>query len=193
MTHRASYWLMLRRIAGAATPEEFAALDTLTEQLEPVKDYTREQTAPAEPTSLTPMNRVVDAVPLESNAGRRFGELVDKFVGTSCLDADAGARLRAQFTAWRDNDARLRPLAERSFLVHEVAERSQDLSALGTMGLAALEAIAKRQPAPDSWKTKQLATIEQLKKQKAQLLLIPVPAVERLVEAATGGTCRAGK
>ena len=189
LTHRTSYWRMLHRIAGAAAPEEFAALETLTAQLEPVKDYTREQTAPAEPSSLTPMNRVVDAVPLESDAGRRFGELVDRFIGTSCLDADAGARLRAQLTAWRDNDARLEPLAERSFLVGEVAMRSRDLSALGAMGLAALDAIAKRQPASEAWKTQQLATIEQLKKQKAQLLLMPVPAVGRLVEAAGGGTC----
>src|SRR2546429_7667286 len=82
----------------------FRSLHTLTAQLEPVKDYTREQTAPAEPTSLTPMNRVVDAVPLESAAGRRFGELVDKFIAVSCLDTDAGARLRRQFTAWRDNE-----------------------------------------------------------------------------------------
>src|SRR6266704_315782 len=56
LTHKTSYWQMLRRIAGAATPEEFAALHTLTEQLEPVKDYTREQTTPAEPTSRMPMN-----------------------------------------------------------------------------------------------------------------------------------------
>jgi hexosaminidase len=194
LTHKTSYWQMLHRIAGAATPEEFAALHTLTEQLEPVKDYTREQTAPAEPTSLTLMNRVVDAVPLESAAGRRLGELVDKFIGASCQDADAGARLRTQFTAWRDNDARLESLAERSFLVREVAERPRDLSALGTMGLAALDAIAKRQPAPGSWKTRQLGTIEQLKKQKAQLLLIPVPAVQKLVEAAaTGGACMGAK
>src|SRR6266699_6279 len=194
LTHKTSYWQMLHRIAGAATPEEFAALHTLTDQLEPVKDYTREQTAPAEPTSLTPMNRVVDAVPLESAAGRRFGELVDKFIAVSCLDTDAGARLRRQFTAWRDNDGRLEPLAKRSFLVREVAERSRDLSALGTIGLAALDAIAKRQPAPGSWKTRQLATIEQLKKQKAQLLLLPAPAVQKLVEAAAaGGPCMAAK
>src|SRR5947208_1068992 len=194
LTHKTSYWQMLHRIAGAATPDEFAALHTLTDQLEPVKDYTREQTAPAEPTSLTPMNRVVDAVPLESAAGRRFGELVDKFIAVSCLDTDAGARLRRQFTAWRDNDGRLEPLAKRSFLVREVAERSRDLSALGTIGLAALDAIAKRQPAPGSWKTRQLATIEQLKKQKAQLMLLPAPAVQKLVEAAAaGGPCMAAK
>ena len=191
LTHRTHARRMLHRIAGAnATPEEFAALQTLTDQLEPVKDYTRERTAPAEPTSLTPMNRVVDAIPLESDAARRFGEFVDKFIATSCLDGDAGGRLRAQFIAWRDNDAKLEPLAQRSFLVREVAERSQDLSTLGAIGLAALEAISKREPAAETWKTQQLQTIEQLKKQKAQLLLMPAPAVQKLVETATsGGTC----
>jgi len=60
---------MLQRLAGSASAEEFAALRTLTDVIEPVKDYTRERTAPAEPTSGTPMNRVVDAVPLESDGG----------------------------------------------------------------------------------------------------------------------------
>src|SRR5216110_356579 len=194
LTHRTYYRRMLRRIAGStATAGEFAALQTLTDQLEPVKDYTREETATVEPTSFSPLNRVVDAVRLESNPGRRFGELVDKFISTSCMDSDSADRLRAQFTTWHDNDARLQSLAQRSFLVKEVAVRSQDLSALGTIGLAALDAISKRQPAPDSWKTQQLAALAQMQKGKVQLLLIPVPAVQKLVEAAaTGGTCGAG-
>src|SRR5256885_6819740 len=96
--------------------------------VEPVKDYTREALAPSEPTSFTPMNRVVDAVPLESDAARRFGELVDKFLAASCHDGATEARLRMQLTAWRDNDAKLQPLMERSFLAKEVAASSRDLS-----------------------------------------------------------------
>ena len=201
LTHRTYYRRMLRRIAGStATASEFAALETLTHQLEPVKDYTREETATVEPTSFSALNRVVDAIPLESDQGRHFGERVDKFISTSCTDGDAAERLRAQLTVWRDNDAKLQPLARRSFLVKEATWRSQDLSALGTIGLAALEAIAKRQPATDSWKTQQLAALgpmnapEQMKKGKVQLLLIPVPAVQKLVEAASaGGACASGK
>jgi hypothetical protein len=35
-----------------------------------------------------------------------------------------------------------------------------------------------------------MAAIEQIKKPKAQLLLIPAPAVQKLIEAAAvGGTC----
>jgi len=194
LTHKTYYRKMLERIAGPSSPEEFAALRTLTDLVEPVKEYTRQQTAPAEPTSATPMNRVVDAVLLESDAGRHFGELVDQYLAGSCRDLALADRLRTQLALWRDNDARLQPLAHRSFLVKEVAARSQDLSALGAAGLAALEAIAKGQPASDSWKSQQLAVIEQAKKPRAQLLLIPAPAVQKLVEAAAaGGACFAAK
>ncbi len=187
LTHRSASRHMLQRLAGSSSPVEFAALRTLTDVIEPVKDYTREQTAPSVPTSRTPMNRVVDAVPLESDAGLRFNDRVDQFLAAACHDPAAEAGLRAQLTTWRDNDAILQPLAQRSFLVKEVAANSQDLSALGAAGLAALDAIAKGQPAPDSWKTQQLAILEQVKKPKAQLLLIPAPAVQKLIEAATGG------
>jgi hexosaminidase len=194
LTQRTALRHMLQRLAGSASPAEFAALRTLVDVMEPVKDYTREQTAPAVPTSSTPLNRVVDAVSLESDAGRRFGELVDQFVATACHDPAAEARLRAQLATWRDNDAILQPLTQRSFLVKEVTANSQDLSALGTTGLAALDAIAKGQPAPDSWKAQQLALIDQVKKPKAQLLLIPAPAVQKLIEAAAaGGSCSAPK
>jgi hexosaminidase len=194
LAHKTYYHKMLQRIAGPSSPEEFAALRALAEVVEPVKDYTREQTAPAEPTSATPMHRVVDAVPLESDAGRRFNELADQYLAGSCRDASLADRLRVLLTLWRDNDARLQPLVRRSFLVNEVAGRSQDLATLGFAGVAALDAIAKGQPAPESWKSQQLAIVEQAKKPKAQLLLIPASAVQKLVEAAAaGGACFAAK
>jgi hexosaminidase len=194
LTHRTVSRHMLQRLAGPASPAEIAALRTLADVIEPVKDYTRERSAPAEPTSATPLNRVVDAVPLESDAGRRFGELVDQFVASACHDPALEARLRAQLTTWRDNDAILQPLAQRSFFVKEVAANSQDLSALGAAGFSALDAIVKGQPAPDSWKEQQLAIVEQAKKPKAQLLLIPAPAVQKLIEAVVaGGACASPK
>jgi hexosaminidase len=194
LRHKSYSPQMLHRIAGAASPMEFAALRTLADVVEPVKDYTREQTAPTEPTSATPMNRAVDAVPLESDVGRRFVELVDQYVAGSCRDATSDVRLRSQLALWRDNDAKLHPLAQRSFLVQEVAGRSQDLATLASAGLAALDAIAQGQAALDSWKTQQLASIDAAKKPKAQLLLIPAPAVQKLIEAAaTSGACSTAK
>jgi hypothetical protein len=79
--------------------------------------------------------------------------------------------------------------------VKEVSQNSKDLSTLGAMGLAALDFIAKGGGAPDDWKAQQLAAIQQIQKQKAQLLLMPAPAVQKLVEvaAAAGGACSSAK
>jgi hexosaminidase len=190
LNHRHYYRSMLQRIAGAATPDEFEALKTVADVVEPVKDYKREELAPEEPLSTTPMNRLVDAVNLESDKARDFSDLVDKFLASSCKDADQAARLRAQFIIWRDNDAKLQPLAQRSFLVKEVSQVSQNLSALGVAGLAALDYLAKGSAAPADWKTTQTAAIAQLAQPRAQLLLLPTAAVQKLIDAASlGGSC----
>jgi hexosaminidase len=190
LTHRTYYRSMLQRIAGAASPDEFEALKTVADVVEPVKDYNREKLAPAEPTSMTPLNRAVDAVPLESDKSRDFGELVDRFLASTCHDKDSEARLRAQFIVWRDNDAKLQPLEQRSFLVKDIAQVSQNLSALGTAGLAALDYVAKGSAAPADWKASQTAAITQLQAPRAQLLLMPTGAVQKLIDAASaGGSC----
>ena len=189
LTHRSYYLPALHRIAGPASSEEFGALKNLADVVEPVKDYTREEAVTTPAQSDTPMNRVVDAIPLESRAGREFGELVDKFVAASCKDRALAAELRGQFILWRDNDAKLQPLMQRSFLVKEVAATSRDLSAIGGAGLAAIDAVEKG-GADDTWKAPQIAALQQAQKPKGQLLLMPGPAIQRLVEAAAdGGAC----
>lgn len=194
LTHRSYYLPMLHRIAGTASSEEFSALKNLADVVEPVKDYTREEAVATPAQSDTPMNRVVDAIPLESRAGREFGELVDKFLAAACHDAGMAAQLRAQLILWRDNDAKLRSLMQRSFLVKEVAATSQDLSAAAAAGLAALDVLEKGGGADEAWKAQQIAVLQQAQKPKGQLLLMPAPAIQKLVEAAAaGGSCAAAK
>src|SRR5206468_1315582 len=87
--------------AADLTPEPFAALKTLADVLEPVKDYTRGETTSYTAITTTPLNHLVDAVPPESDVARRFDEKVSAFVGGSCRDANVAAQLRAQLTKWR--------------------------------------------------------------------------------------------
>jgi len=136
---------------------------------------------------------MVDAIPPESHTARHFSELVNKYVANSCKDQDSEARLRAQLTIWRDNDAKLQPLEQRSSFVKEVAVTSQDLSAIGAIGLAALDAIHSGTRQDDAWKAQQVSVLVQAQKPKTQLLLMPVAAVQKLVEAATGGACSSAK
>jgi hexosaminidase len=194
LTHQHNYLRMLRRIAGAASSEEFNALRTLADVVEPVKDYTREQTATEPATSDMPLNRVVDAIPLESRAGREFSELVDRYAASSCHDAATGAQIRAQLILWRDNDAKLQPLEQRSFLVKGVAATSQDLAAVASVGLTALDALEHGGNTDEAWKGQQSAVLQEALKPKGQLLLMPAAAIQKLIDSASvGGRCATAK
>jgi len=193
LTHVAYQRKMLQRIAGSsASPQEFAALTLLTRSLEPVKDYGREELAPSEPTSQTPLHRVVDAVLLESESSREFSVAVDKYLATSCQDAAGAAALREQLKEWAENDAHLEPLAQRSFLVKEASPASAALSQVGAMGLAALDRITQGVPTSDDAKKQQGDALKALELQahKSQLTIPILGAVQKLVDASSsGGVC----
>jgi hexosaminidase len=182
LTHNSSYVSMLRRIAGS---DDVASLKVLTDVLEPVKDYTREETATEPATSAKPLRRVVDAVRPESATARQFAESVDAFTaGTSKPGTEA--RLRTLLSRWRDNQVELQPIFEKSILLKEVAPISQNLSAVGAAGLAALDYLDRGEPAPAAWVTQQMAMVEQAKRPQAQLLIVVAPAVEKLIQASAG-------
>ena len=182
LTHNSSYDSMLRRIAGS---DDVASLKVLTDVLEPVKDYTREETATEPATSAKPLTRVVDAVRPESATARQFAESVDAFTaGTSKPGTEA--RVRTLLSRWRDNQVELQPIFEKSILLKEVAPISQNLSAVGAAGLAALDYLDRGEPAPAAWVTQQMAMVEQAKRSQAQLLIVVAPAVEKLIQASAG-------
>jgi hexosaminidase len=192
LTHTSYYRTMLQRIAGGATADEFVALKTLVDVLEPVKNYTREETATYEATNATPLNRVVDAALPDSDVARHFDKAVAAFVSGSCKDSAASVQLRTWLLKWHANDAALQPLVQKSWFVKEVAPNSQDLSAIAGIGLSALDAIAKGTPLSDDAKTQASVRIADASKGKAQLLLIPAPTIQKLVDAASsGGACAA--
>jgi hexosaminidase len=194
LAHRTYHRKMLQRIAGPSTPEEFATLRTLADVVEPVKDYTREQTATIEPTSQQPLNRIVDAVPLESDTARHFSELVDKFLSSGCHDAAIGNQLRIQLTLWSQNDPAYASLAQKSFLAKQASATSHDLSAVGAAGLRALDAIAAGTQLASDQQNQFNAVLTEAAKPKGQLLLIPVPPIKKLVDAASQpGICANAK
>jgi hexosaminidase len=183
LTHNSSYEVMLRRITGG---EDISSLKVLADVSEPVKDYSREELATEPPTSLKPLNRVVDAVRPESETARWFAAAVDSIVAG---DPKPGSEVevRALLGRWRDNQIELQPLFEKAFLVKELAPVSQNLSALGAAGLAALDYL-RGEHAPVGWVTEQLAVVEQAKKPQAQLLLVIAPSIEKLIRASAGTT-----
>jgi hypothetical protein len=94
--------------------------------------------------------------------------------------------MRAWLTRWRDNHARLAPTLEGSFLLKEVAPLSQDLAALGAAGLEALNYLQSSKRPADSWLAEQHALLERAQQPRAELLIMVVAPIRKLVEAAAG-------
>jgi hexosaminidase len=180
LTHRSARLRMLHRMAGAA---DITALRNLADVVEPVKDYNRWDDAKGPIDFRAPLTRMIDAVYPESDVARHFGDLVQTFIQSGYKDQATEAQLRMWLTIWRNNDARLNPLLDQTFLLQEAKPLSQNLSAVGAAGLQALDYIDKAQTAPDAWKAQQTALLGQAKNRSADLLLMVVAPVQQLIEA----------
>jgi hexosaminidase len=139
----------------------------------------------SEPTALMPLNRVIDAARPESATARQFSALVDALVSGQTKPG-IEPQIRALLAKWRDNHEKLQPVAENSALLQEVLPVSQNLSALGTAGLQALDYLDRGEKAPEEWKTQQLAMVQQAFGPKGQVLLMVAPAVQKLIQASAG-------
>jgi hexosaminidase len=182
LTHNIGRNLMLQRMADT---EDISALEALVDVIEPVKGYSRYELASSEPTALTPMNRLVDAAHPESLVARRFSIQVSEFVSGQNKPGTE-LQIRNALTKWRDNDLNFRAAAQNSSLLQEALPLSHDLSALGAAGLEALDYLDRGEKAPDSWKSEQLALVQQVIQPKAQVILMVAAPVQKLIQASAG-------
>ncbi len=193
LTHRSFQRLMLQRIAGSgASLEELSALTDLARALEHQKDYTREESAASEPTSFTPLNRLVDAVYPESEVSRQFSVAADQYAASSCRDSALAAQIRAQLIEWTGLDARLQSLAQRSQLMKEASPASAALSQAAKIALEALDEAVKGAPLSPEQRKSQSDALNALEKQAhgSQLTLPMLPALQKLLDTASAvGAC----
>jgi hexosaminidase len=183
LTHRSHEVPMLHRMAGT---EDIEALRTLAAVVEPGKDYSRMQNVKGDWNFRAPLNRLVDDADPESETARKFEQLVQRYIQSRFHDREAESAMRNLLTNWRDNDAKLEPLVRESFLLHEVAPLSQELSLVGTTGLLALDYLDKSEVPAEEWRRQQLAQLEAAKTQHADLVLTVAEPVKQLIEATAG-------
>ena len=190
LTHTSSYHAMLGRMLDTG---DHASLEVLAGVLEPVSADLRQESQTHSgtiQTSQTPLNRMVDAVPPESERARRFAQAVNRLTASNFTDRQSLAFIRSQLTLWRENDALLAPTLERSFALRELTQISRNLSSLATAGLQALAFIEKGELVPESWRQEQSALVQQAGRPEADLILAIAPAVAKLVEASSSGGLR---
>jgi hexosaminidase len=177
MRHRAAEGPMLDRLSGGRPAPSVRVLAQASEALGlgPRRG--------SRYTSLTPLNRFVDAIPPESETVRALELAGARLVANPATDGADALQLRAQFAVWVANDAAFQPLAEANVLLAELKPLSQDLSALGATGMQALDYLAKREPAPAEWIARQQQEFKRMLRPDAEVTLAAVRPVRILVEA----------
>ena len=189
LQHRRAPEQLLQQLAGPTA--DLAPLRTLAQVLEPVKEYKRHFQGFTYVPS-TPLNRLVDAAPAESDVARAFGCQVDTLLnyhtaGTPGLPATPAARallgkLRQQLQTWQSNNSRLVPLLAASPTLTEYAPLSAALSTAAALGLERLALLEKQQQPDAKWQAAALKQLDTLNKPAGQTELAVLPHLRRLVE-----------
>ena len=164
--HRANYAPMLDRLSGNRPAPPVRVLADAVEALglgpRRGSRYTTE----------TPLNRLVDAARPESESVRALEKAAARL--------DTG-ELRRAFAVWAANDAAFQSLAEDDALLAELKPLSKDLSALGEIGLKALDYLGEGQTAPAGWAAAQTAELTRMAKPDAEVSLAAVRVVNILL------------
>jgi hexosaminidase len=168
---------MIRRLVGYSDP---SALQVLASVVQPPRDYAREELKPYD--AFSPLNRLVDIVPPESNKGREFNEVTARIATGKATSVD-WQNARESLQVWRANDAALQATLIRSDLTAELVPASHNLSEAATIGVLALDSLENRQPVSAETQKQQLSQLKQFEKPEAVLLNMIVPGVEVLVQA----------
>lgn len=175
--HRLITEEMLERMSGDPHP---VALRVLADVVQPPRGYERQQLRNF--VDFTPLNRLDDAVPPESETARKFDQIALRIVAGRAIPED-WQRARQWMVLWRDNDARLEPLLARSFLTEDLAPVSRNLSQTATIGLQALDDLQNKRPVSADVQSRNIEFLETAAKPHAVLLLMVAPSVEKLVKA----------
>ncbi len=168
---------MLQRLIGDA---DTSSLKILATAVEPPKEYAREELGNYD--TYTPLNRMVDAVPPESDRARDFRDLANRIAAGQGTSSD-WQQARQWLTLWRDNDAALQRLLPQSALTVELVPVSRNLSEAAAIGLSALDSLENHQPVTPSIRQEQLSSLKSMEAPQAVLIDTVVPGVETLVRA----------
>ena len=176
ITHKSGPRRMLHRLTNYGPIE---ALSTLSEILQPTFDMRWNN---QNYTTMTPLNRLVDATIPESATARRFSQMLEQFIAnpSNMVLHDA---LVAQLRVWRHNHVELKKDIQRSPLLTEVGPLSDSLSQIAEIGLQLLTALTARQAKTRSEWEKQVTLLKKATESIAELVLPIVPDIQKLTKA----------
>jgi hexosaminidase len=149
----------LRALAGT---EEIDALRTLAAVLEPVNFDQRGSWSDSHGvTTLTPLDRLVDALPPDPPSRHDFGDFVSDYLQDPAANPDQQQALLGMFRSWTAQQPELVRVMSGSPLLAEALPRAEQLADLGALGTEAVAYLSSGTPAPPGWKVQKLAILDQ--------------------------------
>ena len=194
LRHRRAPAALLAQLA-APYPAALPALQTLASVLEPVKEYKRHFQG-FKYTTETPLTRLVDAAPAESDVARRFGATADsllaglalavpKFPAAPPVFSAATQRqlasLQSQLAAWQRAAVALPPLFVLSPGLAEYAPLAAQLSIVATLLSQRLAQLQRGEVPPAEWRAAAKVQLDAAQKPVGQAELAIIGAARRLV------------
>jgi hexosaminidase len=183
LTHVSHTATALRELAGVSNPSsaDMAALDTFAGVLEPVSFGERYH---AQHTSqLTPLDNLVDAVRPDPPSRHEIANLTREFLAAPAANGQARVELAEIFQSWVDAVPRVEGRMNESPRLDTARPRAEQLGALGSAGLEAIQYLSGGAAAPAGWKQAKLAEIEAAAKPCAMVRFTFLPAMRDLVSA----------
>lgn len=181
VTHKSGPRKMLHRLTNYDSIE---ALSTLSEILQPAFDMRWKN---HDYTSMTPLNRLVDATVPESETARRFSRMVEQFIADPSAMSLHDA-LVTQLRTWQRNHMKLERDIQQSSLLTEVGPLSEALSQVAGIGLQSLAALTAGQAIPGAEWEKQATLLKQATDSIAELVIPILPDIHKLTKAVLAGS-----
>jgi hexosaminidase len=177
-------------LAMLAAGHKVEPLRTLASVLEPVKEYKRHFQG-FKYTTQTPLNRLVDAAPAESEAARKFAVAFDSLLHQTRTPTGQLARspevqrqigrLRTQLRQWQQNDARVQPILAANASLREYMPLSTQLTIVSELMLQRLEQLEKGFRPSAEWQETAKKQLEAAKKPAGQTELALAVKLEKLL------------
>ncbi|AMR28749.1 hypothetical protein A0257_17690 [Hymenobacter psoromatis] len=194
LRHRRAPAALLRQLA-APYPAALPSLQTLASVIEPVKEYKRHFQG-FKYTTETPLTRLVDAAPAESDVARRFGATADslmaelsiavpKFPAAPPTLSPAARRqlasLQSQLTGWQRATEALPPLFVLNPSLAEYSPLAAQLSIVANLLSERLTQLGQGQAPPPGWQAAAKLQLDAAQKPAGQAELAIIGPARRLV------------
>ncbi|HEX4168086.1 MAG TPA: beta-N-acetylhexosaminidase [Bryobacteraceae bacterium] len=178
LTQRTNLELMRQRLVGSMP---YQPLDTVASLLEPVKGYSREA---EKYTIFSPLNTLVDSIPPESQAARRFRDDVEAYLASGSHNPEQAKALREELQQWTDAAQHVEQMCDTIAVLAKDRAAIDAVASLSQTGLDALSHMEGSARPDANWKQRAGAAVSPYLYQRVGDLIIPIaPAIQKLVAA----------